>query len=368
MRILQLCANCDPHIVGLYQRTADALQAGGHSVSTAFLTGPSEPSVADEFGSDVEFFDLAVRRYGSAPGSWVQRVSVYCHAQDIELVIAQRHRACAIAARIGRRHAPRRRVVVYHGLGQFRRWRRRLFAAAYLRQWTVVGVSEALRQDLLASRCGFRSEQVVAIPNAIDVTRVQAEQVDRAAARQALGIAPQAFVFGTVGRLCPSKGQRFLVQAFASVATALTDGQLAIFGSGSMAEELVQLARRQGIGERTHLLGHVPQAHRYLSALDAFVLPSLEESFGLALLEAMAARLPVIATLAGGIPEVVGDTGELVPSGDEAALADAMVRTYRMPYEGRHNAGERACRRVRARFDLPHYYTAYQDLVRRMPE
>ncbi len=368
MRILQLCANCDAHIVGLYQRTADALQAGGHSVSTAFLTGPSESSVAGEFGSDVEFFNLAVGRYGSAPGSWVQRVSDYCHAKEIELVIAQRHRACAVAARIGRRHGPRRRVVVYHGLGQFRRWRRRLFARAYLRRWILVGVSKALRHDLLASRCGFRTEQVVAIPNAIDVTRAQAEQLDRAAARQALGIAPQAFVFGTVGRLSPNKGQRFLVQAFAAIAATLADSQVAIFGSGSTAEELAQLVWRQGLGGRIHLLGHVPQAHRYLSALDAFVLPSLEESFGVALLEAMTARLPVIATTAGGIPEVVGETGELVPPGDEAALADAMVRTYRMTYEARHSAGERACRRVRAHFDLPRYYTAYQDLVRGIPE
>ncbi len=368
MRILQLCPDYDPHIVGLYQKTAHALQVAGHCVTTAFLKCSFEPVLANEFGSPAHFFDLASSRFDNVPRSWVRRLAEYCQAQEIEVLIAQRHRACAVAARIGRRHGPRRRVVVYHGLGQFRRWRRRLFARAYLRRWILVGVSEALRHDLLASRCGFRTEQVVAIPNAIDVTRAQAEQLDRAAARQALGIAPQAFVFGTVGRLSPNKGQRFLVQAFAAIAATLADSQLAIFGSGSTAEELAQLVRRQGLGGRIHLLGHVPQAHRYLPALDAFVLPSLEESFGVALLEAMAARLPVIATTAGGIPEVVGDTGELVPPGDEAALADAMVRTYRMTYEARHSAGERACRRVRAHFDLPRYYTAYQDLVRGIPE
>ena len=365
MRILQLCPDYDPHIVGLYQKTAHALQVAGHSVTTAFLKGSYEPVLANEFGSPAHFFDLASSRFDNVPRSWVRRVAEYCQEQAIEVLIAQRHRACAVAAGAGRRDIVPRKIVVYHGLGQFRRWRRRLFARTYLREWTVVAVSEVVRKDLLASSAGFRAGQVVAIPNAIDVTRVESEQFDRASARRELGISPRAFVFGTVGRLSPNKGHRFLIEAFASLAASSADTQLVILGDGKLKPELERLAHRQGIDSRVHLPGHVPVAHRYLRALDVFVLPSLEESFGLVLLEAMAARLPIIAARTGGVPEVLGGTAELVPCADVQALANAMARTRRASDEERCTTGELAYRRLRERSDLPRYYGAYQDLVSR---
>ena len=362
-RVLQLCPDYDAHIVSLYQRTADALQAAGHRVTTAFLKGGYEATLAHEFGSPAHFFDLAPSPFSRVPRSWVTTVTGYCRAQEIEVLVAQRHRACAVAARIRRCHTLSRRIVVYHGLGQFRRWHRRLFARAYLRQWTVVGVSEAMRKDILASGAGFRAAQVVAIHNAIDVARVQAAQSERAAARLALGIAPGAFVFGTVGRLSPNKGQRFLIDAFASLATRLPDSQLAVLGGGRLEPELKRLAARRAVASRVHLLGHVPEAHRYLRALDVFVLPSLEESFGMAVLEAMAARLPIIATRSGGTAEVLGETGELIPSANAPALASAMERIHRMPAKDRLTAGVHSHRRLTERFDLRQYYEAYQKLV-----
>ncbi len=363
LRILQLCPDYDPHIVSLYQRTAEALQAAGHAVTTAFIKGIYEKTLAHEFGSPTHFFDFAPSPHNHLPRSWITKVAGYCRSQEIEVLLAQRHRACAVAARVRGRPPLSRRIVVYHGLGQFRRWRRRLFARAYLRQWTVVGVSEAVRRDILASGAGFRAGQVVAIPNAIDVAGVQAEQSERAAARQALGIAPGAFVFGTAGRLSPNKGQRYLIEAFASLAASLPDSRLAILGSGRLEPELKRLVQRCAVASSVHLLGHVPEAHRYLRALDVFVLPSLEESFGLVLLEAMAARLPIIATRTGGVPEVLGETGELVPTASAPALANAMEEIYRVPANDRLTAADQAYRRLRERFDLPQYYEAYRKLV-----
>jgi len=363
LRILQLCPDYDPHIVGLYQRTADALQVAGHSVTTAFLTGIHKPTLADEFGSPTHFFDLAPSPLSHVPRSWILTLAGHCQAQDIDVLIAQRHRACAVAARAWRHNSPALKIVVYHGLGQFRRWRRRLFARAYLRGWTVVAVSEAVRRDLLASGACFRADQVVTLPNAIDVARVQAGQFDQASARRALGIAPQAFVFGTVGRLSLNKGQRFLIEAFASLADRFPDSRLAILGGGRLEPELKRLAERHAVTSRVYLLGHVPEAHRYLRALDVFVLPSLVESFGLVLLEAMATKLPIVATRTDGAREVLGETAELVPGADAVALTNAMERIYRTADRDRRTPGDQSYRRVRERFDLPQYYGAYQELV-----
>lgn len=129
-------------------------------------------------------------------------------------------------------------------------------------------------------------------------------------------------------QLFPRKGIRFLIEAAAQLVPRYPDLQVVLAGDGFERPELVQLAERLGIGSRVTFLGWVPNAALppYYRAAAVSVIPSLEEGFGIPAAEAMGCAVPVVATDAGGLPEVVEDgvTGLVVPRGDAGALAAAI--------------------------------------------
>lgn len=135
---------------------------------------------------------------------------------------------------------------------------------------------------------------------------------------------------GLVTVLRPQKDPVLAVRA---MARAGTQGRLAIVGNGELAEAVEAEIARLGLGERVRLFPYRDPAHRYLRALDLFVLPSAWEAFPLAVLEAMSCGLPVLATAVGGVPEAVTDgvTGRLVKPRDEGAFAGALVEMLAEP-------------------------------------
>jgi glycosyltransferase involved in cell wall biosynthesis len=142
--------------------------------------------------------------------------------------------------------------------------------------------------------------------------------------RETLGLAANRFVVGAVGRLHPSKGMDILITAFRSC--ALDDARLVILGEGPQRRELEKLSAGDA---RIHLPGFRADVHSCLREIDLFVCPSREESFGLAIIEAMGAQRPVIATATEGPAEFMRDQpAVLVPPGSPAALADAIRTAY----------------------------------------
>jgi len=135
---------------------------------------------------------------------------------------------------------------------------------------------------------------------------------------------------GTVCRLSLEKGIQNLFHAVSRLLTRGIDVSCVVAGAGPLLNDLIRLARELGISERVVLNGAVPHSEidRFLtSEVDVFVLPSLSEGVPKVVLEAMAAGIPIVATAVGGIPEMLGESGErgwLVPAGDVSALADAI--------------------------------------------
>src|SRR6476646_2550661 len=129
-------------------------------------------------------------------------------------------------------------------------------------------------------------------------------------------------------QLFPRKGIRFLIEAAARLKPRFPELRVVVAGDGFERPELIQLAERLGISDRVTFLGWVPNRDLppYYRAAAISVIPSLEEGFGIPAAEAMGCETPVVASDAGGLPEVVehGVTGLIVPRGDSAALADAM--------------------------------------------
>lgn len=219
-------------------------------------------------------------------------------------------------------------------------WRQNVSLGGWHREWLnrltvslddcVVAASQAVKQA--EHRCaGTSRNRVVVVYNAIEVP-TEAPLADRLESnrvtRESLGIPEQAFLIGSVGRLHPQKGLEDLLHAFARVIPTIPEAWLLIVGEGPLQSRLQTLARTLRIEPRLVLPGPRPDIPTILAALDVFALSSRWEGLPLALLEAMAAGLPVVATRAGGVPEVVEDgvTGLLVPTGDPAALAEALGR------------------------------------------
>ena len=292
-----------------------------------------------------------------------------------------------VAAALGRAAARLARVpmVVYTAHGFYfhegmRPWAYRAVAAAEraLGRWTDLLLCQSGEDAESAVRLGIVPRQrVVWIGNGVDTARFAAAATPeaRARARATLGLAPEARVVGFVGRLVREKGVLELLAAFARVRQGIPDARLLLVGDtlgsdrdrGTVAA-LRGLLEGHGLHGAVLFAGFREEVAEALAAMDVFALPSHREGMPRTILEAMAAGLPVVATAIRGCREevVAGVTGELVPVGDAAVLADALARLLRDPALARRlGAAGRA--RARAEFDeglvLERQVAAYRRLL-----
>ena len=240
-----------------------------------------------------------------------------------------------------------------HGLSRTRSLTRRVANWAILKSvQRIIAVSESVRRDVMKTNWQIESSKVVTVKNCIDLQMIDNIKVSRKEARLRLGLPEDAIVFGTVGRLALTKGQSYLIEAFARVREYLPASRLVIMGQGPLLQELQKRAKDLGVLPLILFTGYRNDVFELLKGFDIFVLPSLAEGLSIALLEAMAMRLPVIASHVGGIPEVFGDCkcGRLVQPKDSLALAAAMVEIGSADREVKEQLGEQGRRRVEEEF------------------
>ena len=188
----------------------------------------------------------------------------------------------------------------------------------------AIACCDAARVDWQA-RVGFKSEMCSVIYNGIDVKRVE-RQGTQQAARDSMGLPAGGLLIASVGMLHRYKGFAFLIQALPALLQKFPDAQVAIAGTGPQEMELRRMAARAGVSASIHWLGFCGNVRTLLEAADVYVQPSLVEACPMALLEAGAMGLPVVASAVGGVPEVIldGETGLLVPRMEPAPLASAL--------------------------------------------
>jgi glycosyltransferase involved in cell wall biosynthesis len=185
-------------------------------------------------------------------------------------------------------------------------------------------VSNRLREELPASL--KTGDRVRVVHNAI----VLADYVPAGAGeevRRALGVPPDCCLLAAVGRMSPEKGCVEMLEAFEQVARASPRAQLVFVGEGPLQPEMARRASERGLGSRVHFAGHQERVQPFYEAADVVVSPSRTEGLSNVLLEALAFRLPVVATKVGGNAEIVDDrvSGLLVRPGDPGALAEAII-------------------------------------------
>lgn len=170
-------------------------------------------------------------------------------------------------------------------------------------------------------------EKFVGIHSGVRFDNFSSVSRDRKAKRKELTLPADSLLIGTVGRLVPIKGQRYLIEAMAYLKDAIPNLILLFVGNGPLQQDLEMQAQDLKISDQVRFLGLREDVPEILSILDLFVLPSINEGMGRALLEAMALAIPVVATDVGGTSDLVidGKTGLLVRPQDPRALASAML-------------------------------------------
>lgn len=256
-------------------------------------------------------------------------------------------------------------IVVVHGVGDYDRgYRRRLLARALRRGARVVCVSEYVR-SYIYSVLGAPAKSVSVIANSIDFAKVAGQCLPRPVAREQLGIVvPEGrMVIGFVGRLASVKGAQDFVQA--AIQLKLANVQFVILGDGPLRPELEELVRVNGGQGNVSFLGFVRDAFTLLSALDLLVMPSRSEGFPLALLEAVASGVPVVASDIAVFREILGDSPFLYKAGDLEALVSRLKACIGL-FNERLLADEGSSIATQVKADYPYsgFIAGYENLIR----
>jgi len=244
-----------------------------------------------------------------------------------------------------------------HETDAFGRWVHRF---AFRNRVLPIGISQEVSASV-KRMYGLKCRAV--IPNCIPVENYRHKSVDRIQWREDNGLSSDALVFTCVGRLEPQKNPLLLLQAFADLKDRRA--HLVLSGEGSLRVQLDAYAQTHNLIGRVHLIGKQTNIPSVLAASDIFVLASNWEGNPLAVMEAMASGLPVIATAVGGVPELVqsGDQGLLVPAGDRMGFAAAM-KTLLDSAETRKNMGNAAHARATREFKVERMVEGYANLYR----
>jgi glycosyltransferase involved in cell wall biosynthesis len=222
-----------------------------------------------------------------------------------------------------------------HGMGGNRRAARRewLYRRAMMGTDAVVMVCEAARDDAV-ERGIVPSAKTRVVPNGIRVDNfpTASDAMQERLVRR-LKLPARTQLIGSVGRLNWAKNQVDLIRAFRYVHDRRSDTALVLIGDGELRAKLRECALVEGVADSVYFLGDRDDVHELLQGFDLFVLSSVSEGYSLALLEASAAALPIVATDVGGNGEIVrnGRTGRLVPPGEPLALGEAMLALLREP-------------------------------------
>lgn len=204
--------------------------------------------------------------------------------------------------------------------------------------------------DLVVREEGVDRARVVVVPNFVDDEGFVPLTADRhAALRAAIGILPDDVAIGVVGNLYPVKNHAMFLRAAGRLASTWPAVRFVLVGDGAERAPLERLARELGIQDRVRMPGRLTTEPGFAGIFDIAVLTSWEEGFPNWIVEAMAAGRPVVAARVGGIPDAVvdGDTGHLVPAGDDDAMARALDRLLGDP-ASRRRLGVAAAQRARS--------------------
>ena len=255
---------------------------------------------------------------GLDPRAWLHlRRTVAAFQPDVIHVHDSHALTLVAAAAMGRTIVATRRVEFH--IGRFGFWRR---------PDRIIAISEAVRRVLIGD--GIDSGAVVVVHDGIDVNEVRNAGAVPLDIRSDSGIPASARVAVNAAALTGEKDHRTLIRAAHYARAHRPDLHWVIAGEGKLRNSLAAEIRRLGLADRVHLIGHVDRVDALIAAADVFVLTSKREGLGSVILDALALGRPVVATAAGGIPEILPPEA-LVPTGSAELLAQKVAAALDHP-------------------------------------
>lgn len=322
--VLQLCHGYSPPFDDVARQWRVLFEGTDYRVLTVFITGAPDKRIEALVGGEVAFLGFKSRDLRGLKIRQIRAIKALHKKYRFRFAVAHRYKSIYIAS-----HLPEIKVIgVSHAYGVYDRFLRKRYVMKKVDRLLLAGVSDAIRDDARQALPRFPASQIQTVYNHIDVETLHANLFSREVARQALGLTDKDYVVGNVGRLHPDKDQATLINAFALALPDMPDARLVIIGEGRLRPAMEQQITELGIADKVELKGRVPDAYRYFRAFNVYALSSDYEPFGMVLLEAMAAGVPVISSNCGGAPEVLGDAGMLFPVADVEALMKALKEVY----------------------------------------
>jgi glycosyltransferase involved in cell wall biosynthesis len=302
------------------------------------------PSPLDQYGRVLLSGGFRTKAHAAhALAAYTTRLSRVLRAERIHVLHANEARAALLAGWAARGLGVP--MVWHHLTDEGEALPRRPFAVAYRLAERVIACADSTGQALLKAIGEPTPGKLHVVHDGVHANPVVTGPADP----------PRV---GVLASLSHRKGHHVLIRALADVVAAVPEAELVVAGALSETEPgyldgLRGTAERLGVASNVRFLGYVDQPARVYPDLRVFCLPSLEDALPLAILEAMAAGLPVVSTTVGGIPEMVedGHSGLLVPPGDAPALARALITVLQDPARGRR-MGAAGAERVHRQFTL----------------
>lgn len=362
--VLILGHNYATQFVDIYNQYTRLFDKDKYEVTVAFLTGePNDEIRQRTIAEHVVFLNVPKKYIRGLKISAIRQLLQFTRENKFEIVICHRYKPTYLMMWVAQFYRISALIFVMHELRTMSSKGRQLLIALLKRKnMLFAGVSNAVRDDMRRDLWCVPKDNVVTLYNMIDIDLTEPQFFSREEARKKLTIADDVVLFGNVARLAVNKDQKTLIHAFSLIKPYCPQAKLIIVGQGELETQLKEQVKSYGLTNEVIFTGFLSGGYRYMKAFDCFVLSSIQEAFGRVLIEAMIAKIPIIATRVNGIPEVLGDTGTLIKPKDAAALASAMKQLYLLSKEERAVLGEKGYQHTAKNFSIPAFCEQFWQL------
>jgi glycosyltransferase involved in cell wall biosynthesis len=327
MRVLQICHSYYPPFLDCARQYAALFSGTAYQVLTVYLTGePNDDVVKGSASDEVIFLGYKSSEVSGLKLNAIKKIKKLVANERFIFCIA--HRAKPTYVALLATNLPV--ISVHHNYNDFSRFSRRILVNFYKSRILMLGVSNSVRDDLRRDLKNWHHDRIQTLYNRIDIKATQSVMLAKTEARSVLNLPEKTYIIGNVGRLHHDKDQATLIKGFANALPQLpNDSLLVIIGAGPLESDLKRQVASLNLNRNVIFLGQVPEAKQYFKAFDVFALSSDSEPFGMVLLEAMAAQLPIVCSDCGGGAEVVRGAGELFSFGNAEALTETLIKLHR---------------------------------------
>lgn len=336
-----------------------------HTV-TAFLTGKPRLGDPESIADESIYFEFSNRQLKGWRIFALWKLYKYIKSEKFDIVVCNRFKPVNMMLILNRYLNVKMCIGIVHGFGDYdRSYRKKQLRKWVMPNWKFIGVSPAVKDYLMNLKSGLTENNTLAITNAIDIKKAEEIQLSKQKSREYLGLPQNKLIIGAVGRLVSVKGHKFLIEAFSIVSKTYPESELAIIGDGKELESLQKQINDLGISSKIHLLGFRQDALQYIKAFDIFVMPSLAEGLGLALLEAMSAKIPIIASsVPAMLPLITGAGAQSVQPGNVNDLVIALSNYLEITDAEREGLGNNAYNYLCGMHDLKSFQKKYLEIFR----